>query len=75
MLVVGAVLAVVFAGVGIILIGGLGIGAWCWPWRSRRCCCPCCCRWPMIWFLVSRSRKNRTCATRVKHGLRRGAHA
>lgn len=60
MLVVGAVLAVVFAGVGIILIGGLGIGALVLALAVSPLLLPLLLPLTVIWFLVSRSRKHRT---------------
>jgi hypothetical protein len=59
MLVVGAVLAVVFAGVGIILIGGLGIGAMVLALAVSPLLLPLLLPLAVIWYLVSRSRKNR----------------
>jgi hypothetical protein len=58
MLVVGAVLAVVFAGVGIILIGGLGIGALVLALAISPLLLP---LLPLavIWYLVKRSNKHR----------------
>jgi hypothetical protein len=60
MLVVGVVLAVVFAGVGIILIGGLGIGAVVLALAISPLLLPLLLPLAVIWYLVSRSRKNRT---------------
>jgi hypothetical protein len=59
MLVVGAVLAVVFAGVGIILIGGLGIGALVLALAISPLLLPLLLPLAVIWYLVSRSRKHR----------------
>jgi hypothetical protein len=59
MLVVGAVLAVVFAGVGIILIGGLGIGALVLALAISPLLLPLLLPLALIWYMVSRSRKNR----------------
>jgi hypothetical protein len=59
MLVVGAVLAVVFAGVGIILIGGLGIGAVVLALAISPLLLPLLLPLALIWYMVGRSRKNR----------------
>jgi hypothetical protein len=59
MLVVGAVLAVVFAGVGIILIGGLGIGAAALALAISPLLLPLLLPLVVIWYLVKRSNKNR----------------
>jgi hypothetical protein len=59
MLVVGAVLAVVFAGVGIILIGGLGIGAAALALAISPLLLPLLLPLAVIWYLVKRSNKNR----------------
>jgi hypothetical protein len=59
MLVVGAVLAVVFAGVGIILIGGLGIGAVVLALAISPLLLPLLLPLAVIWYLASRSRKSR----------------
>jgi hypothetical protein len=59
LLVVGVVLAVVFAGVGIILIGGLGIGAVVLALAISPLLLPLLLPLALIWYMVSRSRKNR----------------
>jgi hypothetical protein len=59
MLVVGVVLAVVFAGVGIILIGGLGIGAAVLALAISPLLLPLVLPLALIWYLVKRSNKNR----------------
>jgi hypothetical protein len=59
MLVVGAVLAVVFAGVGIILIGGLGIGALALALAVSPLLLPLLLPLAVIWYLVKRSNKHR----------------
>jgi hypothetical protein len=59
LLVVGVVLAVVFAGVGIILIGGLGIGAVVLALAISPLLLPLLLPLALIWIIVSRSRKNR----------------
>ncbi len=59
MLVVGAVLAVVFAGVGIILIGGLGIGAAVLALAISPLLLPLLLPLAVIWYLVKRSNRNR----------------
>ncbi len=59
MLVVGVVLAVVFAGVGIILIGGLGIGAVVLALAISPLLLPLVLPLALIWYMVGRSRKNR----------------
>lgn len=59
MLVVGVVLAVVFAGVGIILIGGLGIGAVVLALAISPLLLPLLLPLALIWYLVGRSRKSR----------------
>jgi len=59
MLVVGVVLAVVFAGVGIILIGGLGIGAVVLALAISPLLLPLVLPLAVIWYLVKRSNKNR----------------
>jgi hypothetical protein len=59
MLVVAAVLAVVFAGVGVILIGGLGIGAVVLALAISPLLLPLLLPAAVIWYLASRSRKNR----------------
>jgi hypothetical protein len=55
MTVVGVVLAVVFAGVGIILLGGLGIGAVVLALAISPLLLPL----AVIWYLCKRSSKNR----------------
>jgi hypothetical protein len=57
--VVGAVLAVVFAGVGIILIGGLGIGAAVLALAISPLLLPLLLPLAVIWYMVKRSNKNR----------------
>jgi len=59
LLVVGVVLAVVFAGVGIILIGGLGIGAVVLALAISPLLLPLLLPLALIWYMVGRSRKNR----------------
>jgi hypothetical protein len=59
LLVVGVVLAVVFAGVGIILIGGLGIGAVVLALAISPLLLPLLLPLALIWTMVGRSRKNR----------------
>ena len=60
MLVVGAVLAVVFAGVGVILLGVLGVTALALAAAISPLLLPLLLPAAVIWFLVSRSRKQRT---------------
>jgi hypothetical protein len=60
MLVVAAVLAVVFAGVGIILIGGLGIGAVVLALAVSPLLLPLLLPLAVIWYLVKRSSKHRS---------------
>jgi hypothetical protein len=59
MLVVGAVLAVVFAGVGILLLGALGIAALALAAAVSPLLLPLLLPLALIWFFVSRSRKQR----------------
>jgi hypothetical protein len=59
MLMVGAILAVVFAGVGIMLIGGLGMGALALALAVSPLLLPLLLPLAVIWYLASRSRKNR----------------
>jgi hypothetical protein len=59
MLVVGAVLAVVFAGVGIILLGALGIAGIAVAAAISPLLLPLLLPLAVIWFFVSRSRKQR----------------
>jgi hypothetical protein len=59
MLVVGAVLAVVFAGVGIILIGSLGLGAAVLALAISPLLLPLLLPLALIWYMLGRSRKNR----------------
>jgi hypothetical protein len=59
MLVVGAILAVVFAGVGIMLIGGLGLGALLLALAISPLLLPLLLPLAVVWYLASRSRKNR----------------
>jgi hypothetical protein len=58
-LMVGAILAVVFAGVGIVLIGGLGLGALLLALAVSPLLLPLLLPLAVIWYLASRSRKNR----------------
>jgi hypothetical protein len=60
MVVVAAVLAVVFAGVGIILLGALGVGAVAVAVAISPLLLPLLLPLAVIWFLVNRSRRNRT---------------
>jgi hypothetical protein len=59
MAVVGVVLAVVFAGVGIILLGGLGIGAVVLALAISPLLLPLLVPLAVIWYLCKRSSKNR----------------
>jgi hypothetical protein len=59
MAVVGVVLAVVFAGVGIILLGGLGIGAVALALAISPLLLPLLLPLAMIWYLTKRASKNR----------------
>jgi hypothetical protein len=59
MLVVGAVLAVVFAGVGILCIGGLAVGACVVALLISPLLLPLLVPLAIVWFFVSRSRKHR----------------
>lgn len=59
MLVVGAVLAVVFAGVGIILLGALGLAGLALAAAISPLLLPLLLPLAIIWFFVSRSRKQR----------------
>jgi len=59
MLMVGAILAVVFAGVGIILIGGLGLGAVAVALAVSPLLLPLLLPLALVWYLASRSRKHR----------------
>lgn len=59
MLVVGAVLAVVFAGVGIILIGSLGLGAVVLALAISPLLLPLLLPLALIWYMVKRSNKTR----------------
>jgi polyferredoxin len=59
MTVVGVVLAVVFAGVGIILLGGLGIGAVVLALAISPLLLPLLLPLAVIWYLCKRSSKNR----------------
>lgn len=59
MLVVGAILAVVFAGVGILCIGGLACGALVVALVVAPFLLPLLLPLALIWYLMSRSRKNR----------------
>ena len=60
LVVVGVVLAVVFAGVGIILIGGLGVGAVVLALAISPLLLPLVLPLAVIWYLVKRSSKHRT---------------
>ena len=59
LVVVGVVLAVVFAGVGIILIGACGLAALCVALAISPLLLPLLLPLAVIWFLVSRARKPR----------------
>jgi hypothetical protein len=59
MLVVGAVLAVVFAGVGIIVIGAIGVAALAVAAAVSPLLLPLLLPLAIIWFFVGRSRKQR----------------
>jgi hypothetical protein len=59
MLVVGAVLAVVFAGVGVILLGVLGLAALALAAAISPLLLPLLLPLAVIWFFVHRSRKQR----------------
>lgn len=59
MTVVGVVLAVVFAGVGIILLGGLGIGAVVLALAISPLLLPLLVPLAVIWYLTRRASKNR----------------
>jgi hypothetical protein len=59
MAVVGVVLAVVFAGVGIILLGGLGLGAVVLALAISPLLLPLLLPLAVIWYLCKRSSKNR----------------
>ena len=59
MLVVGAILAVVFAGVGILCIGGLACGAVVLALLVSPLLLPLLLPLALVWYLTSRSRKNR----------------
>jgi hypothetical protein len=59
MAVVGVVLAVVFAGVGIILLGGLGLGAVVLALAISPLLLPLLVPLAVIWYLCKRSSKNR----------------
>jgi hypothetical protein len=59
MLMVGAILAVVFAGVGIMLIGGLGLGALLLALAISPLLLPLLLPLALVWYLASRSRKHR----------------
>ena len=58
-IVVGAVLAVVFAGVGIVVIGALGIAALAVAVALVPVLLPLLLPLALVWYLVSRSRRNR----------------
>ncbi|MEH6435658.1 hypothetical protein [Massilia sp. DD77] len=58
-LVVGVVLAVVFAGVGVILLGALGLGAVSLAVLVSPLLLPLLLPLALVWYLVSRSRKAR----------------
>ncbi|GAB3467833.1 hypothetical protein GCM10027321_35590 [Massilia terrae] len=59
MVVVGLVLAVVFAGVGVLLLGGLALGAFALAAAISPLLLPLLVPLAIIWFFVSRSRKQR----------------
>jgi hypothetical protein len=59
MLFVGAVLAVVFAGVGILCIGGLALGACVLALMISPLLLPLLVPVAIVWFFVSRSRRQR----------------
>ena len=59
MLFVGLVLAVVFAGVGVILLGALGLGAVSLALLVSPLLLPLLLPLALVWYLVSRSRKAR----------------
>lgn len=59
MLVVGAILAVVFAGVGILCLGGLALGAVLLALAISPLLLPLLLPLAIVWWLVSRSRRNR----------------
>jgi hypothetical protein len=59
MLMVGAILAVVFAGVGIMLIGGLGLGGLLLALAVSPLLLPLLLPLALIWYLAGRSRKHR----------------
>ena len=65
MLFVGAVLAVVFAGVGVLLALGLGLGALVLAAVISPLLLPILIPAAIIWFFVSRSRRNRSKAQAV----------
>lgn len=62
-LVVGVVLTVVFAGVGVILLGALCVGALALALLVSPLLLPLLLPLAVIWFLVSRSRRNRAAKT------------
>lgn len=59
MLLVGALLAVVFASVGIVLVGAIGLGALVLALAISPLLLPALVPLAVIWYLVSRSRKHR----------------
>ena len=59
LVVVGVVLAVVFAGVGVILLGALMLAALCVALAVSPLLLPLLLPLALIWFLVSRSRRQR----------------
>lgn len=59
MLLVGAILAVVFASVGVVLVGALGLGAVVLVLALSPLMLPALVPLAIIWYLVSRSRKQR----------------
>ena len=61
-IVVGAVLAVVFAGVGIVVIGALAIASFAVAAAIVPFLLPLLLPLALVWYLVSRSRKNRAVA-------------
>lgn len=64
-LVVGVVLAVVFAGLGVLLLGGLCIGAVALALLVSPLLLPLLLPLALVWYLVSRSRRQRAAAKTV----------
>lgn len=64
-LVVGVILVVVFAGLGVMLIGGLCIGAVAIALLISPLLLPLLLPLAVVWYLVSRSRRNRAAKTVV----------